>query len=152
MGRKNKNKTNRRAASAPSATNFNVVRDNTAVLDGDGLAFIQKDMRGQMTKPNSERALFPNKPNMTLDPHRMRRKLLALPPNMRSATAERLIQAYGMMDDIEKLQKERGDRYDDDHVDIDILKDDPSYIKECALLIKSYVSSDFRVSTICYMS
>jgi|AntRauTorckE5430_2_1112549.scaffolds.fasta_scaffold07850_2 hypothetical protein len=84
---------------------------------------------------------------MNLDPSAMQRKLLSLPPERRSATAERLIKADTMQKDIEKLQKERGDYYNDnDHVDINILKTDPSYIRECVLWIKAFISSDFRMA------
>ena len=47
-----------------------------------------------------------------------------------------------MMEDNRTLQEERGNQYENDlFVDIEILKNDPSYIKECVLWIKSSVSS-----------
>ena len=68
-----------------------------------------------------------------------------LSPEKRSATATRLIEANQMLNDIEKIQKERGDYYDDNHVDISLLKSDSSYIRECVLWIEAYVSSNFRI-------
>jgi len=53
-----------------------------------------------------------------------------------------------MIIDIENMQQERGSRryqYDDNLVDINILKNDPSYIQECVLWIKAFISSDFRL-------
>ena len=146
MGRKNKAKTNRRVGAAAAAAlevTHNPVGSGNAV-DGDDLAFL-KQRRQFVDGSSCETPLYPRKPNMSLDPLAMQQKLLALPPKKRSATAERLIQANKMMMDIDKLQEERGEHYDDRHVDINILKSDPSYIQECVLWIKAFVSSDFRL-------
>jgi hypothetical protein len=151
MGRKNKMKTTRRAAAGPvvinSSDGSNNNSNDSAVVDGDDLAFLKNDQRGHFVNGASynEPPLFPKKPNMNLDPLGMRQTLLALPPNKRSATAERLVQANKMMFEIENLQQERGAHYDDKHVDINILKTDPSYIQECVLWIKAFISSDFRL-------
>ena len=71
----------------------------------DELDFIKKDKRGQFCNEIiNEKLLLPNKPRMTNDPLAMKQKLLSIPTNERTATAERLIKAQSMMDDIEKIQ------------------------------------------------
>jgi len=84
MGRKNKIKTTRRAAASPVVVTNKINNDNA--LEGDDLAFLKKDQRGQFINGASynEPPLFPSKPNMNLDPWGMRQTLLALPPNKRS--------------------------------------------------------------------
>eukprot|EP00986_Skeletonema_menzelii_P009825 scaffold4586_cov152-Skeletonema_menzelii.AAC.5 len=151
MGRKNNNKKKAtRVASGGGSNSFSPVRafsNNNDINNGDELSFIRKENRQQLSSGTcNEPTLFPPKPNMFLDPNRMRNKLYNSSPKNRSATATRLIQADQMLIEIEKIQKERGkDYYDDNLVDISLLKSDSSYIRECVLWIKAYVSTDFRV-------
>ena len=140
MGRKNKAKTNRRLEAAAAAA----AGATPAATNGDDdLAYLKQ--RRQLVNRESETPIFPPKPNMCLDPSAIQRKLLSLPPTKRSATAERLIRANVMMMEIDKLQADREERYDDGHVDIDILKTDRSYMRECVLWIKAFISSNFRL-------
>lgn len=121
--------------------------NSNGLEDGDELAFIQKDKRGQFCKPTTNiPLLLPKKTNMTLDAQAMQQKLLSIPTKKRTATAERLIQAEKMIDDIGKLQLDRKDDYNSENfVDIGTLKSDKSYIRECVLWIQAFVSSDFHV-------
>ena len=113
----------------------------------DELDFIMKDKRGQFCNEIiHEKLLLPDKPKMTLDPLAMKQKLLSIPTNERTATAERLIKAQSMMDDIEKIQSDRDDDDNKNEKNIDILKTDKSYLRECVLWIKAFTSSDYRVS------
>lgn len=50
-----------------------------------------------------------------------------------------------MMDDIERIQSDRDHYNDENMVDIDTLKTDESYIRECVLWIKAFTTSDFRI-------
>jgi hypothetical protein len=150
MGRKNKaKKTNRSAGRAVAAVAVTIGGDdkNGSSNDNDELNFLYKENRQQFMNGASynQPTLFPKKPNMFSDPVGMRDKLHNLSPEKRSATATRLIEANQMLNDIEKIQKERGDYYDDNHVEISLLKSDSSYIRECVLWIKAYVSSNFRI-------
>ncbi len=145
MGRKNKVKKATRVV-ASSSSNYN----NSINVDdsGDELSFLSKENRQQLSNGASyynEPTLFPKKPSMSHDPMRMQNMLLNSLPKNRSATAKRLIEAHQMLNDIEKIQKERGDYYDENLVDISLLKRDSSYIRECVLWINAYVSSDFRI-------
>jgi len=121
--------------------------NSDSLVDGDELAFIQKDKRGQFCKPTTNGPLLlPKKTNMTLDAQAMQQKLLSIPTKKRTPTAERLIQAEKMMDNIGKLQLDRKDYYNNERfVDIGTLKADESYVKECTLWIQAFVSSDFHV-------
>lgn len=79
---------------------------------------------------------------MALDGAAMMSKLLAMSSKERSTTEERMYQAYLMIQEIQSLQSHRSN---DNWVDIDTLKNDPSYLKECVLRVKSFVSSGFRI-------
>ena len=136
MGRKNKTKKATRVVASSSNYNNNINVDDS----GDGLSFLSKENRQQLSNGASyynEPTLFPQKPSMSHDPMRMQDLLLNSSPKNRSATANRLIEAHQMLNDIEKIQKERGDYYDENLVDISLLKRDSSYIRECVLWIKA---------------
>lgn len=151
MGRKNKIKSSKKASKdvPPSTNNSNTnsINPTPDASASDDLSFLDEKLRRKLIPDTSNsKPIFPAKPNMTLDGPSMQRKLSSLPTKNRSATAERLIRAHEMIDEIETLQASRQDDFGGENdVDINILKDDPSYIRECVLWIKAFISSDFRV-------
>jgi len=131
-------------------TNETNNNSNSGVVDEDGLAYIHKDKRTQICKDlsNNESLLLPKKPDLTIDPRSMHQRLLSVPINKRTTTAKRIIKAQEMIDDIERIQTNRGKDYNnEDFVDIDTLKADESYIRECVLWIQAIISSDYRAGS-----
>eukprot|EP00578_Thalassiosira_sp_NH16_P009850 CAMPEP_0181114906 /NCGR_PEP_ID=MMETSP1071-20121207/21152_1 /TAXON_ID=35127 /ORGANISM="Thalassiosira sp., Strain NH16" /LENGTH=547 /DNA_ID=CAMNT_0023199085 /DNA_START=138 /DNA_END=1781 /DNA_ORIENTATION=- len=142
MGRKNKRKTNKGRDPQPLLLRNNNSNSNSKPpTQGTRLAFLEKSKRQvSINATYNEPLILPKKPNMTLD------AMGVVPPKKRTATAtaERLIRAIEMIEDIEKLQAGRVPS-GEDLVDIHALMADGSYIRECVLWIRAYISSDFRV-------
>ncbi|KAL7535378.1 hypothetical protein ACHAWF_005149 [Thalassiosira exigua] len=145
MGRKNKRKTNRVEVQArncpplgrPQAGSSSPVR---RILT----------QRGEISKPGpaEEPLLLPEKPDMVRHGTALRPRLFEVPAKERTVMATRLVRAYDMIDEIEKLQEARQVRDPERHCerrDIGELASDGTYVQECALWIRAYVSSDFRV-------
>ena len=142
-GEKKKKQLQHTALSVHENNNANGIIDQQQVADE--LAFIQKDKRLEFCNDLiNHKLLLPNKPDMNINPSVMRQQLLST--NEQTTTSKRLIRAQNMMDEIDKIQSDRGDYYKNEKVvDISTLKNDESYIRECVLWIKAFTSSDFHV-------
>ena len=142
-GEKKKKQSQHTALSVHENNNANGIIDQQQVADE--LAFIQKDKRLEFCNDlTNHKLLLPNKPDMNINPSVMRQQLLST--NEQTTTSKRLIRAQNMMDEIDKIQSDRGDYYKNEKiVDISTLKNDESYIRECVLWIKAFTSSDFHV-------
>ncbi|KAL3785997.1 hypothetical protein ACHAWO_012195 [Cyclotella atomus] len=141
MGRKNKAK---RTTASPQDVKDTAKLETkpglfTGPQDTPGLTFLHTKI---ITSIDTEPTFRP-KPNMTLNPSSMLEKLLSIHPNERTATAERMYSANLMIQEIESLQCHT--KSDDTLVDINTLKNDSTYLQECVLWIKAFISSDFRI-------
>ena len=151
MGKKGKKASNSGKKKKQSRdTSLPVLENNDAngIIDqqvADELAFIRKDKRLEFCNDLiNHKLLLPNKPDMNINPLVMRQQLLST--NEQTTTSKRLIRAQNMIDEIDKIQSDRGDYYKNEKVvDISTLKNDESYIRECVLWIKAFTSSDFHV-------
>ena len=163
MGRKNnKKKANKGREKSKGGRDANVQLLPNEPPPARQPTFLKQEKRRQINPDEqyfNEPLLLPDKPNMCLDQTAglaLKESLLSLPAENRTATSDRLVKAYGMFDEIEELQKSRSgyegsDRRRSGMVNINVLKSDSSYIRECVLWIKAFISSDFRAFAPAYV-